>query len=196
LLKKISVALLVFGPFGILLASLIDSLGIPLPAAIDVWMLTIAAKEPQNAYFAALMAVLGSTGGNVALFMAARHGSRRFIKSEPSSPRVQKFHRWFHQYGMLTLFVPAVTPIVPLPLKVFVLSAGALRTPLSKFVIVILVARVIRYFGEAYLGLHLGSEAYGFLQRHAWALLGSATAAALGIYLIIRLSGARDESVL
>jgi membrane protein DedA with SNARE-associated domain len=81
-------------------------------------------------------------------------------------------------------------------LKVFVVSAGALRTPLSKFVIVILVARVIRYFGEAYLGLHLGGEAYAFLHRHAWALLGSATATALGIYLVIRLTGARDESVL
>src|SRR5580698_6027587 len=99
--QKLTAALLAFGPFGILLVALLDSFVIPLPAGVDVLVLTIAvnsaaASEPQRAYLAALMAVIGSSIGNVALFWAARHGSRKLIKDTAPSPRAQKFQQWFH----------------------------------------------------------------------------------------------------
>ena len=183
--------LLTYGPWGIFLLGVIDSLGIPLPAAMDVLLVTIAVKEPQRAYFTALMAVLGSAGGNIALFLAARHGRRWFLKGEPVSGKSQKFQQWFQRYGLLTVFIPAVTPIIPFPLKVFVVSAGAFRTSFSKFLAVILVARVIRYFGEAWLGVQLGSDAEAFLRRNAWPLTGAALAMAIGLYWLIRLSDRR-----
>jgi membrane protein YqaA with SNARE-associated domain len=195
LLHKITIALLEFGPFGIFLLGLVDSV-ISLPAALDFLLVAYAVKEPQNAYFAALMAVLGSTGGNIMLFVGARHGRRRFIKDGPSSVRMQKFHRWFRRYGLLTVFVPAVTPVIPFPLKVFVISAGALRTRFSKFLLVVLLARVLRYCGEAWLGLHLGGHAEAFLRRNAWSLLGAALAMAMGLFLLMRFGDRRDESVL
>jgi membrane protein YqaA with SNARE-associated domain len=193
---KLTAALLAFGPFGILLVALLDSFVIPIPAGVDVLVLTIAVKEPERAYFAALMAVIGSTIGNVALFWAARHGSRRLIKDVTPSPRAQKFQQWFHRYGLLTVFVPCVTPVIPFPLKVFVVSAGALHTRVSKFLLVVLLARTIRYFGEAWLGLNLGPQAEAFLRRNAWSLLGAALALAMGCYLAIRWNERRRESVL
>ena len=196
MLRKLTHALLAFGPFGMFLVAVVDSLGVPLPAVMDFLMVNTAVEEPQKAYFAALMAVLGSTGGSLALFLAARHGSKWLIKSEPSSWKGQKFQRWFQRYGLLTVFVPAVTPVVPFPLKVFVISAGALRTRPSKFLLVVLVARMIRYFGEAYLGLHLGAHAEAFLRRNAWPLLGAALAMAVGLYVLIRLIERRSEAVL
>ena len=193
---KLLKTLLAFGPFGILLVALLDSFVIPIPAGVDVLVLTIAVKEPERAYFAALMAVIGSTIGNVALFWAARHGSRRLIKDVTPSPRAQKFQQWFHRYGLLTVFVPCVTPVIPFPLKVFVVSAGALHTRVSKFLLVVLLARTIRYFGEAWLGLNLGPQAEAFLRRNAWSLLGAALALAMGCYLAIRWNERRRESVL
>ena len=77
-----------------------------------------------------------------------------------------KFQAWFRRYGLLTVFVPAVVPIVPLPLKVFVISAGALPHAFRPFLAVIFAARVIRYFGLAYLALQLGADAKGFLTRN------------------------------
>jgi membrane protein YqaA with SNARE-associated domain len=185
---KLTAALLAFGPFGILLVALLDSLVIPLPAGVDVLLLTIAVKEPDRAYFAAFMAVLGSTVGNLALFIAARHGSRWLTKDAVPSARAQKFHRWFHRYGLVTVFVPCVTPVIPFPLKVFVVSAGALRTPFGKFLLVVLFARCLRYFGEAYLGIQLGEGAEAYLRHNAWPLLGIALAMAMGLYFAIRLS--------
>ena len=57
--------------------------------------------------------------------------------------------------------MPAVLPI-PLPLKVFVISAGVLRTALARFIAVVVVARTIRYFGLAWLGISLGGGRAGF----------------------------------
>jgi membrane protein YqaA with SNARE-associated domain len=195
--QKLTAALLAFGPFGILLVALLDSLVIPLPAGVDVLLLTIAVKEPGRAYFAALMAVVGSTCGNLVLFEAARHGTRWFVKKDDTpSPRAERFHRWFTRYGMLTVFVPCVTPVIPFPLKVFVVSAGALRTSLGKFLAVVLFARSLRYFGEAYLGIQLGEGAEAYLRHNAWQLLGVALAMATGLYLAIRWNDRRREPVL
>lgn len=193
-LNKITLALVAFGAPGIFLLSLIDSLGVPLPYATDYWMLTVAVDAPQRAYFTALMAVAGSSIGSIALFLAARHGRRLFSKGEPTSARGQKFQQWFNRYGLLTVFVPAVTPIIPLPLKVFVVSAGALQTRTSRFLAVLVAARIIRYFGEACLGVQLGKDVKPFLWRNAWPLGGAVLAMTLGVYWLIRLAERRRES--
>ena len=194
MLSKIVAALITFGPWGVFLLGFIDSLGIPLPATMDALLILVAVKAPQRAYFTALMAVLGSAGGSIGLFLAVRHGRRLFLKGEPSPGKRQRFERWFNRYGMLTVFIPAVTPVLPLPLKVSVVSAGALKTPFSKFLAVILLARVIRYFGEAYLGILLGEDAQTFLARHVWTILGSAVALAGAAYVVIGMIDRRRET--
>jgi membrane protein YqaA with SNARE-associated domain len=157
--------------------ALLDSMGVPLPTATDFVLLTIGITGDSGAaYFAAFMACVGSLVGNVFLFQMVRQG-RRLVAREDAAPG--RFQSWFQQYGLLTVFVPAVVPIVPLPLKVFVISAGAFRTPFLRFMSVIVVARVIRYFGLAYLALQLGADAEGFLRRNAWTMIGIALAAAL-----------------
>jgi len=196
LLHKIAIALAAYGPWGIFLLAAIDSLGVPLPAAIDLLVAGIAASNansPGRAYLAAFLATLGSLGGNIALFQAARHGRRLFSKGEPAAPNKGRFEAWFHRYGLLTVFVPAVTPLVPLPLKVFVISAGALRTPFARFLAVILVARVIRYFGLAWLGIQLGEDAPDFLRRNGWTLAGIALGLALALVFLIRWSDRRRQ---
>jgi membrane protein DedA with SNARE-associated domain len=194
LLSKIVAALITFGPWGVFLLGFIDSLGIPLPATMDALLILVAVKAPQRAYFTALMAVLGSAGGSIGLFLAVRHGRRLFLKGEPPPGKRKRFERWFNRYGMLTVFIPAVTPVLPLPLKVFVISAGALKTPFRKFLAVILLARVIRYFGEAYLGILLGEDAQTFLARHVWTILGIAVALAGAAYVVIGMIDRRRET--
>ena len=194
MLSKIVAALITFGPWGVFLLGFIDSLGIPLPATMDALLILVAVKAPQRAYFTAFMAVLGTAGGSIALFLAVRHGRRLFVKGEPPPGRRQRFERWFNRYGMLTVFIPAVVPVLPLPLKVFVVSAAALKTPFSKFLMVILLARVIRYFGEAYLGIQLGEDAQTFLARHIWMILGIVLVLAGAAYVLIGMIDRRRET--
>lgn len=173
-----------YGPWGILLIALIDSIGVPLPATIDALLILIAAKAPGQAYFAAALAVLGSLAGNLALFQTARYG-RQSVMRAPELERSGKLSSWFRRYGLITVFVPAATPIVPLPLKLFVVSAGALRTPLLNFLSVIFAGRVLRYFGEAYLGATLGARTQSFVQHNKWTMLAIPLALSVLSYLVV-----------
>jgi len=192
LLARITSALVAYGPLGVFLIGLIDSIGVPLPATMDALIILIAVKAPQRAYVAASMGVLGSIGGNIALFEMARLGVRRFV-SEVANGKSSRFRDWFERYGLVTVFIPAAVPILPLPLKFFVISAGVLRMPRAKFFMVIVVSRMIRYFGVAFLGVKLGTDAQGFLQRNAWTLTGIALGAAFVLLWLIRWTDRRGE---
>ena len=193
-LQKAVSLLIAYGPIGVCLLAVVDSMGIPLPAAMDAIIIAVAvksARNPGHAWFTAFMGVIGSLAGNIALFQMARQGRKMLSRSEPSPGKRRRFQEWFQRYGLLTVFIPAVTPILPLPLKVFVISAGAFHTPFARFFVVIMVARVIRYFGEAYLGLRLGEDAEGFLRRNGWTMIGVVLAMALALFWMIRLNDRR-----
>jgi membrane protein YqaA with SNARE-associated domain len=176
-----------WGPWGVFLLGFIDSAGIPVSVGMDALVILMGAKAPQSAWFGAGMAVLGSLGGNVALFLAARHGGSRFVRDVPTPGKPQRFRGWFNRYGLATVFIPALVPI-PLPLKVFVVSAGVLGTRVRSFVLVVLAARAIRYFGEAWLGVMLGRESVGYLKDHAWHLVGFSVLLFLAIWAVLRLN--------
>lgn len=92
-----------------------------------------------------------------------------------------RFRAWFRRYGMVTVLVPALIPI-PMPLKVFVISAGVTGTSFPEFLGVVLVARTLRYFGEAWLGVRLGTDSTEFLKTHAWEFAASAALLFLALY--------------
>jgi membrane protein YqaA with SNARE-associated domain len=189
MLAKLTALLVSYGPAGILLLAFIDSTGIPVASGMDALVILVAAKAPSRAYLAASMGVAGSLIGNLVLFMAARTGARSFIEEVPH-PGPRRFRDWFRRYGLLTVFIPALCPI-PLPLKVFVISAGIFRTPVRSFAAVILTARALRYFGEAYLGVTLGKDSAGFLRAHIGWLIGGAVALLVILYALVRLNERR-----
>ena len=45
---------------------------------------------------------------------------------------------------------------------------------------------MIRYYGEAYLGIRLGEDAHGFLTRNGWNIAGIAVAMALVLVGLIK----------
>jgi membrane protein DedA with SNARE-associated domain len=166
LLRHLTDALLAWGPAGILLLSILDSSGVPVAGVFDALLILIAVQRPGVAWLCAGLAVIGSTAGNTILFWTARRGGRRFMSAATPEGRSGRFREWFRRYGMVTVFVPTLVPI-PMPLKVFVISAGVMGTSFPEFVSVVLVARMIRYFGEAWLGVRLGTGSAAFLKTHA-----------------------------
>jgi membrane protein DedA with SNARE-associated domain len=186
LLNSFVNALIAIGPVAVFVIAILDSIGVPLVGVVDVLILVAAVKTPQLAYLSAALATVGSVVGNLFLFRAAYYGGRKFAREAAPEGKRAKFQRWFHRYGLLTVFIPAVTPFVPLPLKVFVISAGAMHTPLKRFLGVVLLARVLRYFGEAYLGFRLGHDAQGFLRANMWNIVGIFLALALLLVALIK----------
>jgi len=172
--------LISWGPLGIFALAILDSAGVPLPAAVDALVIATAAVSPGQALLAASAAVLGSAIGCMFLFFLARRGGQAYLDRATTSGRAAKFREWFQTYGLITVFIPGLLPI-PLPLKVFVLSAGALGVKPQHFLAVVLAARVPRYFGLALLGAHLGYNTVPWLKDNVAYLL--LFAAVLGIAL-------------
>ncbi len=185
MLRHLTDALIAWGPAGILLLSILDSSGVPVAGVFDALLILIAVEQPSVAWLCAGMAVAGSTVGNVILFWMARKGGQGFMNRAAPEGRAAKFRHWFRRYGMVTVLVPALVPI-PMPLKLFVISAGVTGTALGEFVAVVLIARVLRYFGEAWLGITLGRESTRFLTTHAWDFVAGAVALFLVLYGFIR----------
>jgi len=187
LLLKITNFLVAIGPWGVLLLAFVDSTGIPISAGMDALVILVGVKNPAQAYWTATLAVVGSAAGNTILFFASRRGGRRFLATTLIPGRPQRFRRWFQRFGLVTVFVPALMPI-PMPLKLFVVSAGALHTGYVPFLLVILAARLLRYFGEAWLGIRLGQDSTQFLRSHSWDFVLGSIGLFVFLYLMVVVS--------
>lgn len=145
-----------------------------------------AAVHPSQAYLAAAMATVGSCAGNLLLFYIGRKGGEAYLERHTIHARGRRLRAWFVEYGLLTILVPGLV-IVPLPLKVFVLSAGALGVKPMRFSMVLLIARLPRYFSLAWLGTRLGKNTIPYLEHHAWQFGLFAVLLFVALYFSIRL---------
>jgi membrane protein DedA with SNARE-associated domain len=184
LLRHLTDALIAWGPAGILVLSILDSFGLPVAGVFDALIVLIAVEHPSVAWLCAACAVAGSTTGSVLLYWTSHRGGRRFMNKAAPEGRAARFRAWFRRYGMITVFVPALMPI-PMPLKLFVISAGVLGASFTQFIAVVLAARILRYSGEVWLGIQLGRESTAFLKTHAWHFVFGSVALFASLYLFI-----------
>ncbi len=166
---EVLTVLLNWGPYGLLLLSVLDSLGLPVIGGVDALLVTIATNQPERAYFAAACAVVGSLAGSLILFSIARKGGEILLKRHISGRVGAHLHSWFQRYGLVTVFVPALSPL-PLPMKIPVFCAGALNVRVTYFLFVVLTARVIRYAALAYLGRKYGRMTAQYIVQHGLAI--------------------------
>ena len=161
----------------------------PIIGGVDLLLITISITTPKYAYLAAGYAILGSLIGSMVLYLIARKGGEPFLAKHLATRQGRRLHSWFEQYGLVTVFIPALSPL-PLPMKIPVFCAGALEVRWTYFAGVVAAARVIRYFALAYLGMRYGSETFTFLQKHILEVgliaLALAAAAVIALRLIRR----------
>lgn len=154
---------------------------------VDAVIVVIAVVDTSQAYWAALAAVAGSLLGSLIPFYLARAGGEHYLHRYTSTGRGARLRAWFEEYGLLTVFVPAFIPVIPMPLKIFILSAGALEVSPLRFIIVLSAARIPRYFFLAWMGTRLGSNTLPYLRTHIWEFLVLAILLFVGLYQAIRM---------
>src|SRR5258708_30939940 len=113
---------------------------------VDAMVVLVSALDSSQAYWAAATGIVGSVAGSLVLFYIARKGGEAYLLRYTASGRGAKLRAWFLEYGLLTVFVPAFVPVIPMPLKIFILSAGALGVRPLTFCLVLAGARICRYF--------------------------------------------------
>jgi membrane protein YqaA with SNARE-associated domain len=175
--------LLAFGLPGLFLFALVDSAGLPLPGGVDIVLMLLSWQQPALFVVIACVAAAGSTVGCLVLYRVGRTGGEMALRRLDPEKR-----RWVTKKVLendtLAMMVAVLAP-PPLPTKVFMLVAGAVRMPVPRFVAAVFAGRMIRFGGEAYLAVRLGDQALETLQRY-YPLVGAVLAGAVVVYLTVK----------
>ena len=198
LLLKIAVTLeaflLPFGAWGLGGIAFLDSACLPLPHAVDVWVITLCIRNPKAMLLYAAAATIGSIAGCLILYSVARIGGHAAAERKVGGDRMLRIRNWFERYEFLTVMVPAILP-PPTPLKAFVITAGVTEVHLGKFLLALGIGRAIRYFGEALLAVHFGMAVWHVLLRHGPLLFGLLALTGLAGYLYYRVRSRRPAAI-
>jgi membrane protein DedA with SNARE-associated domain len=186
--------LLAWGPAGIFLFAVIDGAGVPNPGGTDLLLIALTIAQPSSMLPAAALAVLGSVVGSAIFYEIFSRGGERLLSRYTSSGRGLRLRAWFLRYGLITVFIPAFLPIPLLPFKLFAACASAMRVGRARFLLVIVAARIPRYFGLAYLGATLGEESWPWVQAHIGLFAVIAAALFLALFLAVRVTSKTREA--
>lgn len=111
--------------------------------------IAIAAATKWNPAIVAVVGSIGSTLGELTGYYAGYVG-RKIIVTEYREG-YERAVAWMDRYGLWTIFVFALVPVLIFDLVG--LAAGALRLPVRKFLLACWGGRLIRSFVEVYLGV-------------------------------------------
>lgn len=171
------------GGLGLLLLSFLDSSFLPFPTLNDFLLITLSVRSPIRMPYYAAMATLGAMLGGLVLYGVARTGEEALLRKR-ASPKAERAHAWVRRNGFVTVLLAALLP-PPFPFKVIIFAAGALEMPLSVFIPAMLLARLLRFFGEGILAVKYGPAALPFLLAHKLATSAGSLLIALAFYLAV-----------
>jgi len=174
------------GGLGLFVIAFLDSSVLTFPVINDLLLINLSIHFPARMPYYAAMATLGSVGGCLLLYYIARKGGEAMFHKR-AGPRAHRIHAWISRYGFISILVTALLP-PPTPFKVFVIAAGALEMPVWTFILGLLAARAIRFYGEGFLAIRYGDNAGQFLVTHKLEVAGIVLGAVLCLYLLSRLA--------
>jgi membrane protein YqaA with SNARE-associated domain len=170
------------GGLGLFLIAFLDSSVLTFPVINDLLLIDLSIRNPARMPYYAAMATVGSVAGCLLLYYIARKGGEAMFRKH-AGPRAHKIRAWIQRNGFVSILVTALLP-PPNPFKVFVIAAGALEMPVQTFVLGLLAARAIRFFGEGFLAIRYGDQAGQFLMSHKLEVAGMVLGVVLCLYLL------------
>lgn len=189
--KNLKAALIGFGALGILGIALMDAAFIPMPGGPDVVVITLSIATPALMPLYVLAAMVGSTIGSLILYFLARKGGQAALRKFSDEKRA-KVQKALDDYDIWAMLVAAVMP-PPFPFKIFVLSAGAFRMKLWRFVLAMILGRGFRFVLEGVLAVRYGEQATEILKQHSVKIGLGVAAAILLAFLVKMLFQRRQE---
>lgn len=189
--KNLKATLVGFGALGIFGIALMDAAFIPMPGGPDVVVITLSVAAPAMMPLYVLAAMAGSTLGSLILYFIARKGGQAALRKFSAEKRA-KVQKALDEYDIWALLVAAVMP-PPFPFKIFVLSAGAFRVQLWRFVLAMILGRGFRFVLEGWLAVRYGEQATEILKQNGVKIGLGVAAAIIVIFLVKLLLGRRQE---
>ncbi len=181
------------GAPGLAVIAFLDSSFLTLPEACDILIVVFVVQHPAWWLVYASLATAGSVAGNFVLFWLAHRGGKEFLERRMKKRKADRYLAMYRRHGLLAVIVPAMLP-PPVPLKVFVLLAGAAGVRRRTFLWAISLGRGARYFAIAIMAFFFGAGVKTFLQQHTVAASLSLAGAAGAAVVIVMLWRRRRAS--
>lgn len=183
---------LALGAPGLFVVAFFDSSFLPLPELNDLLLVFAVTGHKSVMPLYALMAVLGSLTGSLALFAIGRKGGEALVRRRFGSGRVDRALGTLQRYGIVAVLVACLLP-PPAPFKLFILLAGGAGISVGRFAAAILIGRSIRFFGLGLLAVHYGDYALQLLHDEgptvSLAIIGLLLAALAGYIMWTKAQG-------
>jgi membrane protein YqaA with SNARE-associated domain len=163
------------GPIGEILLGLVDASVVPTPGSLDLLLILLVGSSPHNWWIYVLAATVGSTLGAYITYRIGLKGGKEELAKRIPEKRLTNIYRWSEKYGVGAVAVPAFLP-PPFPLSPFLLAAGVLKVPKTKFLAAYSSGRLVRYAVVAWLGQKYGQSLIRVIQQYSrpiiWTLCG------------------------
>ncbi len=177
------------GGLGVFVVAVLDSSVMALPNATDALVMYLTLQHPAWWWYYAAMGTAGVVAGSWPLYIVARRGGAAFLGTRLSGPWASGAVAWYTRSAFVAIAGPAFIP-PPMPLKIFVLLAGATAYPPWRLVAALALGRGSRHAIEAGLAAAYREQAIEAFERHgaalALAVVGAVTLLAVGVYVRYR----------
>jgi len=183
----ISVPLYIAAPVMVLIGALDSSL-LSLPEINDYLVVARCYTHPRAVFIFPLFAAIGSVLGCLLLYTIIRRGGQTVLRRRFRADHIQRVEAAYARFGILALAIPALLP-PPMPFKIFVATAGAMEFPRRRFLITILVARLLRYYVEGTLAVFYGERVLRFLKDNGLMIISIVAGVCLLALVAYLLSG-------
>jgi membrane protein YqaA with SNARE-associated domain len=174
------------GGLGVFVVAVLDSSVMALPNATDALVMYLTIQHPAWWWYYAAMGAAGVVVGSWPLYLVARRGGQAFLGRRLSGPRASGAVAWYKRSAFAAIAGPAFVP-PPMPLKIFVLLAGATAYAPWRLVTALVLGRGSRHAIEAGLAAAYRDEAVRAFERYgptlAVGVLAVVTALAVGLYV-------------
>src|SRR5579863_725986 len=162
------------GAFGLFFLAILDSSPIPTFAGPDILTAVLSASHRNPWYEYAATATAGSVIGAYLTFRLSRKAGSAYLESKFKKGKLAKFLKLFKKWGTGTLVASTAIPI-PSPTSMFFAAAGASDYPITKFLVLVTLARAARYSAIAIVadryGRHFSRALRHPTQYWGWMLL-------------------------
>ena len=192
LTAKLGQFLALYGGWGLLAISFLDSSILSLPLVNDLLLIHLAARHPERVVLYAMQSTVGSILGAYLTYAIARGGGKYLLR-RISAKKIARAQHWLDRNDFVSVLVASLLP-PPAPFKVFLIAAGILRVNPVRFGTALLVGRGARFLVEGYLGARYGLQAEQYLKENlAWASLVVVAVVVVGTVVHRRLASRRGR---
>lgn len=152
------------GGWGLGPAAFLDSSFISLAGGVDLWLVTLAIANPSSTPLYVMAATAGSVLGATTLNLTMRAGGKALAGKRGNSETMQQVKVQLERYGAWAVMAAAMLP-PPAPFKLFVMTSGFLGQSIWRFVVGLLVGRLIRYSLVGFLASRYGRQVWDWILR-------------------------------